>query len=629
MQKLRKNTAHLREVMKLIWTDANGFVRFRLVTALLLIMVASAMTALGPVALKLVVDGFTGQTAAAGISAMTLIGLYVLSQWLARTVGEIRGLVYAKAERRMSRMLSERLFAHVMRLPLKFHLERQTGAISQALDNGLNGYQMVLHTLVFTILPVATELGTIVLVLSRLDQPAFLGLFSAAIVAYGAVFWYCASTIMAAAQAASDSQVNATAVMTDSILNYETVKYFTAESVVQQRVSRASSRTEDAWVGFYRRYAYNGLFVATIFAGFLGITILYAAREVQSGHMTVGSFVLVNTYMLQVVRPVEQLGYAMQMLSQGLAFLGSMFEIFRETPEASGGAANSPPGGAGRLDLQGVGVAYRSDRVILSDVTFAVPAGTTVGVVGGSGAGKSTLVRLLVRLIEPGAGRILLDGVSIGELPLAWLRQAVAVVPQDTVLFNDTIGYNIAFGKDGSTPAEVEHAARLAHLHDFIMSLPDGYETKVGERGVKLSGGERQRVSIARAAIKRPRIYVFDEATSSLDSHTEREILQNLREISRFSTTVVIAHRLSTVVHADEIVVLDGGTIVERGTHSGLLSQNGRYAVLWEAQQQGAVAVRAAAAAPPEATQPGHEHGRLAPRERPGPSADTGCSSRT
>jgi ABC-type transport system involved in Fe-S cluster assembly fused permease/ATPase subunit len=590
MQRLRKGMASLREVIALIWTDATGFVRFRLVVALLLIIAASAMTALGPVALKFVVDGFTGQGTGAGISAVTLIGLYVLSQWLARTVGEIRGLVYARAERRMSRMLSERLFAHVMRLPLRFHLERQTGAISQTLDNGLNGYQMVLHTLVFTILPVATELGTIVVVLSRLDHPAFLGLFSGAILAYGVVFWYSAYTIMAAAYTASDSQVNATAVMTDSILNYETVKYFTAESVVQERVSRALTRTEDGWVGFYRRYAYNGLGVATIFAGFLGVTILYAAHEVQAGRMTVGSFVLVNTYMLQVVRPVEMLGYAMQSLSQGLAFLGKMFEIFREKPEPFVVAETDTPGGAGRLDFEAVGVAYRADRVILKDVNFSVPAGRTLGVVGGSGTGKSTLVRLLVRLIEPNTGCILLDGACIGDLPLSRLRQAIAVVPQDTVLFNDTIGYNIAFGKAGSTQAEVEHAARLAHLHDFIMSLPDGYDTRVGERGVKLSGGEKQRLSIARAAIKRPRIYVFDEATSSLDSNTEREILRNLREISRFSTTLVIAHRLSTVVHADEIVVLEGGTIVERGSHSVLLRQNGRYAALWEAQQQGTVA---------------------------------------
>jgi ATP-binding cassette subfamily B protein len=587
MQTLRNGTASLREVIALIWTDATGFVRVRLVAALLLIVAASAMTALGPVALKLVVDGFTGQASGVGTSAVTLIGLYVLSQWLARTVGEIRGLIYARAERRMSRMLSERLFAHVMRLPLKFHLERQTGAISQALDNGLNGYQMVLHTLVFTILPVLTELGTIVVVLARLDQPAFLGLFSGALVAYAVVFGYAAHTVVAAARTASDSQINSTAVMTDSILNYETVKYFTAESVVQERVRRALIQTEDGWVGFYRRYAYNGLGIATIFAGFLAVTIIHAAHEVQGGRLSVGSFVLVNTYMLQVVRPVEMLGYAMQSLSQGLAFLGKMFAILREEPEPVAAVDSAAPGGAGRLEFTAVGVAYRPDRIILRDVSFSVPAGKTLAVVGGSGAGKSTLVRLLVRLLEPDTGRILLDGQSIGELPLAKLRQVIAVVPQDTVLFNDTIGYNIAFGKAGSTRAEVEHAARLAHLHDFITSLPDGYDTKVGERGVKLSGGEKQRVSIARAAIKRPRIYVFDEATSSLDSNTEREILRNLREIARFSTTVVIAHRLSTVIHADEIVVLEAGTIVERGSHPALLRQNGRYAALWLAQQQG------------------------------------------
>src|SRR3569833_347608 len=343
-------------------------------------------------------------------------------------------------------------------------------------------------------------------------------------------------------------------------------------------------------MAFSRRYAYNGLFIGTSFAGFLGVTILYAARGVQAGHLTVGTFVLVNTYMLQIVRPVEQLGYDMQQLSQGLALLGRVFDLLREQPEITVAPAAAPPAGAGRLDFQHVGASYRSDRVVLTDVSFTLPAGKTLGVVGGSGSGKSTLVRLLVRLMDAGTGQILLDGVSVADLPLSWLRQAIAVVPQDTVLFNDSIAYNIAFGKEGSSRADVEHAARLAHLHDFIMSLPDGYETKVGERGVKLSGGEKQRVSIARAAIKHPRIYVFDEATSSLDSNTEREILKNLREISRFNTTVVIAHRLSTVVHADEIVVLDGGTIVERGTHSVLLRQHGRYAALWEAQQQGMVA---------------------------------------
>jgi ABC-type transport system involved in Fe-S cluster assembly fused permease/ATPase subunit len=590
IRQLQIGTAGLREVFTLIWSDATGFVRTRLIVALALIIAASAMTALGPVALKFVVDGFTDHGPGSGVSAVTLIALYVLSQWLARAVGEIRGLIYARAERRMARTLSERLFAHVMHLPMRFHMERQTGAISQTLENGLNGYQKVIYTLVFTILPVTTELATIVTVLARLNHPVFLVLFSGALVAYTVVFSYAAMTITTAARTASKSQVDANAVMTDSILNYETVKYFTAEAVVQGRVGRALIETEERWVGFYRRYAYNGLGIATIFAGFLAVTVLYAAHEVQAARLTVGTFVLINTYMLQVVRPVEQLGYAMQSLSQGLAFLEKMIELFRETPEPQLSAVAPAATGPGRLEFQGVGVSYRTDRVILNDVSFCLQAGKTLGIVGGSGTGKSTLVRLLVRLIEPDAGCILLDGAPISELSLSTLRQAVAVVPQDTVLFNETVGYNIAFGKAGSTQADVEHAARLAHLHDFIISLPEGYDTKVGERGVKLSGGEKQRVSIARAAIKHPKIYVFDEATSSLDSKTEREILRNLREISRFSTTIVIAHRLSTVVHADEIIVLDAGGIVERGSHTSLLHQNGRYATLWQAQQHGSVA---------------------------------------
>jgi ABC-type transport system involved in Fe-S cluster assembly fused permease/ATPase subunit len=644
----------LREVLRLVWAEADGFVKRRLVYTLLLITAASGMTALGPVALKLVVDGFAGQAKGQALSAVLLIGLYVFSQWLARTVGEIRSLVYAGAERRMMRTLSERVFAFVMYLPLRFHLERQTGAINQVLQNGQQGFQMISHTLVFTLLPVATELTTIVVVLHRLGQPAFLSLFCGAIVLYAATFTYAAATIRTEAKSASAAQVAANAVMTDAIINYETVKYFTAESVVQERVGRALVETEHGWVSFYRRYAYNGLYVATIFATFLAVTIMYAAHEVQAGRMTIGTFVMINTYMLQIVRPVEMLGYAMQSLSQGMAYLEKMIELFREKTEPMETTApnsrvvahptplpqksSSPTllhddgeGGSegrtstrtilhphplhrvervaakladeeihgerrgevsrpGEVIFDNVSLSYRPERKILDNVSFRLPAGKTLGIVGGSGAGKSTLVRLMVRLMEPDEGRVLLDGVAVSELPLSRLRGSIAVVPQDTILFNDTIGYNIAFGKAGSTQEDVVQAAKVAHLHDFIMRLPEGYDTKVGERGIKLSGGEKQRVSIARAAIKRPRIYIFDEATSSLDSHTESEILRALREISKTTTTIVIAHRLSTVVHADEIAVLDEGTIIERGTHTSLLRQNGRYAKLWQAQQHGTVA---------------------------------------
>ena len=578
----------LSAVFALIWLHTDEFVKTRLALAVSSLVLASVFTALGPVALKNVVDAIARDRPGTEVSITVLAILYVLTQWLARGAGELRALLYAYAERRMFRRLSENLFAHVMRLPLRFHLGRQTGAIGQTLQNGLQGYELILHHLVFTFLPVVAELATIVIVLARLDQPIFFAFYAGAALCYAFVFALTVSKVMRTANAASATSIDASATMTDSILNYETVKYFTAEPVVQEKVSRALRKTEKEWVSFYRIYSVSGLAVATTYAAFLALTILYAVGQVQAGALTIGGFVLVNTYMLQIVRPIEMLGYAVQGFSQGTAMLNSMLTLLQEAPEPQSLHATTPRSGPGSLEFDSVALSYRSDRTILNGVSFRIPAGKTLGIVGTSGAGKSTLVRLVTRLLEVDSGRILLDGAPISEMPLPVVRQSIAVVPQDTVLFNDTIGYNIAFGKHGSTQQEIEDAARVARLHDFIVSLPDGYETRVGERGVKLSGGEKQRVSIARAALKHPRIYVFDEATSSLDSRTERQILRNLRHISSTHTTLVIAHRLSTVVHADEIVVLDYGAIVERGTHASLLEQNGRYAALWRAQQAAA-----------------------------------------
>jgi len=595
----RKNRADrwgsLRDVSALIWTGASRFVRVRLALALFIIAASSIVTSLGPVALKFVVDALSKQGKGGTVSLGLLLALYVLSHWLARALGEFREYVHAQADRRMFRSLCDRLFDHVMQLPLRYHLNRQTGVMTGTLTNGLQGYQMIVQTLVMTLLPVVMEIGTIAVVLVSLEQSVYLALFCVAMVCYGIAFTWGAVRIMGSARDASESQADAWGVLTDSILNYESVKYFTAEGKVRQRFDSSLFRTETQWMAFFRMRALIGLLIATIFAAFLAVAVFYAANQVQTGAMTVGTFVLIHTYMFRLVQPLEMIGYAMQQLSQGFAFLEKLIGIFKEPTEPVTLNASSAPTGPGRLEFRHVSLAYRADRQILRDVSFEIPAGKTLGVVGASGAGKSTLVRLLVRLIEPDSGQIVLDGVPLSQLSLPRLRQAIAVVPQDTVLFNDTIGYNIAFGKAESSQDDVEHAARLAHLHDFVMSLPEKYETKVGERGVKLSGGEKQRVSIARAAIKQPRIYVFDEATSSLDSRTEGDIMHNLREISRDSTTLVIVHRLSTVVHADEIVVLEGGTIVERGTHFALLRQNGRYARLWEAQQQTPEKVKALA----------------------------------
>ncbi len=576
----------LREVSALLWRGASRFVKVRLALALLIVAASSVVTALAPVALKFVLDALTRRGDRGGLSLALLLVLYVLSHWLARALTEVRSFVHAQADRRMFRSLCDRMFDHVMQLPLRYHLNRETGVMTGTLTNGLQGYQMIFQTLVMTILPVVTEVGTVAVVLVSLKQSVYLALFCVAMVCYGIAFTWGAVRIMGSARAASASQASAWGVLTDSILNYEVVKYFTAEPTVRERFDASLARTESEWMRFFAMRARIGMLTATIFAVFLAVAVFYAADQVQAGAMTVGTFVLIQTYMFRLVQPLEMIGYAMQQLSQGFAFLEKLIDIFREAPEPQAAGRHAPPGGPGRLEFRDVGLAYRADRPILQHVSFEIPAGRTLGVVGASGAGKSTLVRLLVRLVEPDAGQILLDGVPLTELSLPRLRQAIAVVPQDTVLFNDTIRYNIGFGKADSTQEEIERAARLAHLHDFVMSLPQRYETRVGERGVKLSGGEKQRISIARAAIKEPRIYVFDEATSSLDSQTEADIMRNLREISRESTTLVIAHRLSTVVHADEIIVLESGSIVERGTHTALLRSSGRYARLWEAQQR-------------------------------------------
>jgi ATP-binding cassette subfamily B protein len=316
--------------------------------------------------------------------------------------------------------------------------------------------------------------------------------------------------------------------------------------------------------------------------------LFYAASDVARGAMTVGDFVLVNAYVVRLVQPLELLGFAVGDIAQGLAFLQSMLDLFAEKTEGDHSRApQSAKSTQGELIFDRVSFSYREERAVIKDVSFSVPAGKTVAVVGVSGSGKSSLIRLLFRLYEPDSGRILLDGAPIKDLSLSAVRQAIAVVPQDTVLFHDTIANNIGFGRAGSTQPEIQEAARIANLHDFILSMPEGYDTPVGERGLKLSGGERQRVAIARAALKRPRIFVFDEATSSLDTQTERDILHNLLDVSARSTTLVIAHRLSTVVHADEILVLDRGVIIERGTHEELKELGGAYAALWGAQQTG------------------------------------------
>jgi ABC-type transport system involved in Fe-S cluster assembly fused permease/ATPase subunit len=591
MLKNAEKMAAIGDVFRLFRSISSSYVRRRLVLVVVMAVVISALGAFPPIALKWLVDSFGAARGAVPAAVVLALTLYVVSQWLGRVLGSVQSYVLAQADRRMYRALNDRLFDHVIRLPLRFHLNRQTGAVSEALTNGLQGYQIVVQVALISALPVAVQLFTIAFVLVHLDQQVLMLMCVITLSCYGVAFAHGGIGSVRAARQVSAAQIEARALMTDSILNYETIKYFTAEPIIRERIDRALLRSEHDWLKFYGVRVRNGLLTGTIFAAFLATTLFYAVHRVSSGAMTVGTFVLVNAYMLQLVAPIEMIGAAVQQLSQGLAFLEKMLDLFRERPEpAVQDGASQPLRGPGKLEFDRVSVGYRRDRVALENISFVLPPGKTLGIVGASGAGKSTLVRLLVRLIDPGSGRILIDDVPIADSPVADLRGAIAVVPQDTVLFNESIGYNIAFGRVGCMQEEIEAAARTAELHSLIMSLPEGYDTRVGERGVKLSGGEKQRVSIARAALKRPRMYVFDEATSSLDSKTEQEILRNLRTLSAQSTTLIIAHRLSTVIHADEIIVMQDGVIVERGSHEVLLRQNGKYAELWIAQQQGSVA---------------------------------------
>lgn len=598
----------VREAARVAWQQADGFIKGRLLLTLLLVFTSAAFSAVAPLALKYAVDAlgarqpkntaleflsFWGMDAAGGTAfgPITLISAYLVSLWVSRSLGELRWFLYGTADQRLARNLSRRLFGHVLELPLSFHLGRKTGALSQTLIQGLSGYSILLNHTIFILLPVAVEIAVIGAVLTMFLNAQFLAILGASVIAYSISFALGVKQIIGPSRAVSTAQVDAYASLTDSILNAEMVKYFTAEQRVGNRYDTALAKTETQWASFYRYKTMNGLLIALVFVLSLGAASLLAAKQVVTGAMTLGDFVLVNAYMLQIVKPMETLGAAFRDLAYGVAFIEKMTALMTLRTENTGmpapAAGKAIGAGTGGLIFNDVTFSYLEGDPVLRGVSFTVPPGKTLGIVGGSGAGKSSLVRLLLRLYDPDSGDILFGGRSIQTVPLDALRRAIAVVPQDTVLFNDTIAYNIGLGRPDCTQGDIERAARLAHIHDTILAMPDGYRTIVGERGLKLSGGEKQRVSIARAVLKKPHMFVFDEATSSLDTKTERQILDNLLEVSKGVTTLIIAHRLSTVVHADEILVLDEGRVVERGPHGALLGKNGFYASMWQIQQRG------------------------------------------
>lgn len=558
----------------------------RVILAMSLLILAKLANVTVPLALKQIIDALDKSHALLAVPA-TLILAYGLLRLMSTLFGELRDAVFAKVTQRAIRRVALQVFEHLHSLSLRFHLDRQTGGVSRDIDRGTRGISFLLNFMLFNILPTLLEIGLVAVILLKKYNPWFAGITFVTLVFYIGFTLFVTEWRMVVRRTMNelDSRANSRAI--DSLLNYETVKYFGNEEYEARRYDKNMEHWEEAAVKNQTSLAFLNAGQSVIIA--IGITALMwlAADEVVKGTMTVGDLVLVNVFMLQLYMPLHFLGFVYREIRHALADMEKMFGLLHQDREISDApdAADLSAANA-RVEFEHVGFGYNPDRQILHDVNFAIPAGHTVAVVGASGAGKSTLSRLLFRFYDVQEGGLLINGQDIREVTQSSLRAAIGIVPQDTVLFNDTIYYNIAYGKPDANRNAVIAAAKAAHIHEFIESLPQGYESQVGERGLKLSGGEKQRVAIARAILKNPAILIFDEATSALDSKSEKAIQAELRAIAENRTTLIIAHRLSTVVDADQILVMDKGQIVERGKHSALLQQDGLYAQMWNLQKR-------------------------------------------
>lgn len=575
-----------------LWPVGNTTARVRVVVALLFMILSKVATVYVPVIYGRIVDSLAPKDAAAAafIVPVALILAYGAIRIGSAGFGEIRDALFASVQQRAVRLLALRTFRHLHAVSLRFHLDRQTGGMSRVIDRGVLGMQSVLRLAVFNVVPTALELVMVTAIIWHMFDWRY------AVVTCLAVLVYVAFTAVLAGRRGryrrtmNDTDNDASTKSLDSLINYETVKYFGNEEHEAQRYDGALARYERAAVRVQVSLNMLNLGQAAIIAIGLTLIMLLAASGMRDGTMTVGKFVVVNTYLIQLYQPLNFLGVVYMTIKQGLVDMEQMFALLRvereisDKPDAKALTAHLSEGSAGEVVFENVHFGYQSNRTILKGIDFTVPAGGKLAIVGPTGAGKSTINRLLFRFYDVTGGRILIDGQDIRDVTQDSLRAAIGVVPQDTVLFNDTIRYNIGYGRPGASQDEIEHAAKLAQVHDFVLKLPEGYDTKVGERGLKLSGGEKQRVAIARTILKDPRILILDEATSALDSRTEQDIQAALSAVSNRRTTVVIAHRLSTVVDADEIIVLQDGLVAERGTHAGLLAHDGLYARMWALQ---------------------------------------------
>jgi ATP-binding cassette subfamily B protein len=587
-ERLAEGIRALKGLGPYLWPRDSFELRARVVLAVLLLIAGKLVNITIPLFYKHAVDALAAPRPGIIIAVpVAVILAYGAARVMSQGFNELRNAVFAKVEQRAVRRIALAVFRHIHALSLRFHLERRTGGLARAVERGTAGIEFLLSFMLFNVIPTVFEIAIVSVILWRLYDWAFAVVTLATIVIYIAFTFIVTDWRVRFRREMNTRNSEANTKSVDSLLNYETVKYFANEAHEAERYDRSLEAYERAAVRSQTTLTLLNVGQGVVIAsGLIGVMIL-AAEGVAAGRMTVGDFVLVNTYLIQLYTPLNFLGMVYRNIKQSLTDLEQMMGLLKIAPEIvdrPGAAALAARSGA--VAFRHVDFRYDPRRPILQDVDFAVPPGATVAIVGPSGAGKSTIARLLFRFYDVDSGAIEIDGADLREVTQDSLRRSIGVVPQDTVLFNDTIGYNIAYGRPGASRAEIEAAARRAHIHDFVAALPDGYETIVGERGLKLSGGEKQRVAIARVVLKAPKILIFDEATSALDTKTEREIQASLAEVAADRTTLVIAHRLSTVVDADEILVLDGGRIVERGHHRGLLARGGVYATMWARQQE-------------------------------------------
>jgi len=579
-----------------IWPSDRRDLKLRVLAAMVVLLIAKVATLAVPFTYKWAVDGLTGQNTAPVeadwwvwliASPLLMTISYGVIRIVMAVLTQLRDGIFAKVAMHAVRKLAYLTFVHMHELSLRFHLERKTGGLTRVLERGRTGIEVMVRMVILQLVPTLVEVGLVAAVLFYQFDWRYVIAIVITVAAYMYFTYIATEWRIEIRRRMNESDTEANTKAIDSLLNYETVKYFGAEAREAARYDRSMERYERASVRTYTSLAMLNAGQAVIFTVGLAVVMVMCAIGVRNGTHTVGDFVMINAMMIQLYQPLNFMGMVYREIKQAIIDIEKMFGILAREPEVKDRPGAKPlQVTSGAIRFEDVKFSYDPDRPILQGVSFEVPAGHTVAVVGPSGAGKSTLSRLLYRLYDIGGGRITIDDQDIGDVTQRSLRAAIGMVPQDTVLFNDTIRYNIRYGRWDATDAAVEEAARLAQIDHFIRLAPKGYETEVGERGLKLSGGEKQRVAIARTILKGPPILLLDEATSALDSHTEREIQDALERVSKGRTTLVIAHRLSTIINADEIIVLSQGRIVERGKHAELLATDGLYASMWNRQRE-------------------------------------------